>query len=327
VSLADEVVFRRATDGDAGELLTLQRATYVIEAQAYGNVELPPLTETLEEIRAAIADHLVLVGRLGPRAVSAGRVRVADRVGHIGRLAVAPDLQSHGIGRRLLGVLEAAVVGEVDAFELFTGERSERNLALYRSCGYRDARLVPITEDYGLVHLRKEVAGAGMPAPAASWREAVPLSVADLVGSWDLRSWEAIGDDGSVGHPMGERVEGILVYTASGTMITTIGPAQRPRLASADPLRGGDDTERRRTAETFIAYAGSFRVEGEDVLHAVTLSLYPNWVGTLQRRHAALPDERTLVLSTDPFAIGGGRSVQRLTWDRRTVIDRPALPA
>jgi len=36
------------TPGDAGELLTLQRAVFVTEAQLYDNPHLPPLTETLD---------------------------------------------------------------------------------------------------------------------------------------------------------------------------------------------------------------------------------------------------------------------------------------
>jgi ribosomal protein S18 acetylase RimI-like enzyme len=311
VSLADAVVFGRARDIDAGELLTLERAAYVIEAQAYRDVDLPPLTETLAEVRAAIADHLVLVGRLGSRAVATGRVRVADLVGHIGRLAVAPDLQDQGIGRRLLAVLEASVAGQVEAFELFTGERSERNLALYRSAGYRDRHVEPVTDAYGLLHLRKDLEGGAPAAPVEP-----TLAITDLVGTWHLRRWEAVGDHDNVSHPFGERVEGILVYTASGTMITAIGPADRPRLASPDPLRGGSEAERVRTAETFIAYAGSYAIEDGDVVHTVSLSLYPNWVGTRQRRHAAMPDERTLVLSTDPVLIDGRSAVNRLTWER-----------
>jgi hypothetical protein len=42
---------------DAGELLTLQRAAYVVEAQAHDDPRLPPLTETLAEVRAEIERH------------------------------------------------------------------------------------------------------------------------------------------------------------------------------------------------------------------------------------------------------------------------------
>ncbi|MEZ4595713.1 MAG: lipocalin-like domain-containing protein [Chloroflexota bacterium] len=68
-------------------------------------------------------------------------------------------------------------------------------------------------------------------------------------------------------------------------------PAGRRPLASADPLRGGPDDERRHAAETFVAYAGAWALADGDVVHTVTMSLYPNWVGTRQVRHVRMLDE------------------------------------
>lgn len=143
------------------------------------------------------------------------------------------------------------------------------------------------------------------------------LATDDLVGTWRLEGWESVVDDGSVAWPFGERPEGILIYHPDGTMITTIAPAGRRPLASADPLRGGPDDERRHAAETFVAYAGAWALADGDVVHTVTMSLYPNWVGTRQVRHVRILDEgRRLELSTDPFELGGRRAIQRLVWRR-----------
>jgi hypothetical protein len=49
----------RLGTGDAGEILTLQRAAYVPEAQAHGDLWLPPLTQTLQELRGELADPRV----------------------------------------------------------------------------------------------------------------------------------------------------------------------------------------------------------------------------------------------------------------------------
>ena len=58
-------------------------------------------------------------------------------------------------------------------------------------------------------------------------------------------------------------------------------------------------------------------LKGDTMHHHVTASLYPNWVGTRQVRHARLSDGGdTLELWTDPFTLAGRRSVQRLTWSR-----------
>ena len=142
------------------------------------------------------------------------------------------------------------------------------------------------------------------------------LRAADLVGTWQLRTWVAEGDDGSIIEPMGARPEGVLVYTSDGTMITTMGEPGRAPIDGGDMLAG--PPEQRLVALTsFIAYSGSFRVEGADVLHDVTMSLFPNWIGTQQRRHVLLRrDGRELTLSADPFVLRGRRSSQRLTWER-----------
>lgn len=142
-----------------------------------------------------------------------------------------------------------------------------------------------------------------------------PLSMADLAGTWRLLAWESAGDDG-VRFPMGEAPEGVLVYTADGTMITTIGRAERPPIDGGDLLAGPVE-QRLDAMTTFIAYSGTFLVEGGDVVHHVTMSLFPNWVGSTQRRHVELSEDgRRLVLSADPFVLRGRLSTQRLTWER-----------
>jgi hypothetical protein len=139
-----------------------------------------------------------------------------------------------------------------------------------------------------------------------------------LVGSWRLRAWEAIGDDGSITRPFGDDPEGWLAYTPEGLMITTIGRRGRPALSSPDPISGSPE-ERLAAAESFIAYSSRYTFDGRDVIHAVEMSLFPNWVGTRQVRHVELaPDGTTLTLTADPFVLRGRRSTQRLTWDRIT---------
>jgi len=137
----------------------------------------------------------------------------------------------------------------------------------------------------------------------------------DLIGTWRLVRWASEGEDG-IEYPMGEAPEGILVYTPDGTMITTIGRPGRAPIDGGDMLAGPVD-QRLSAMTTFVAYAGTFRVEDGDVVHEVTMSLFPNWIGTTQRRHTALsPDRRTLELSADPFVLRGRMSTQRLAWER-----------
>jgi hypothetical protein len=62
----------------AGELLTLRRAAFVTEAQAYGDPNIPPLTQTLEELIADLnSDDVVTLGAwLGHRLVGSVALRL-----------------------------------------------------------------------------------------------------------------------------------------------------------------------------------------------------------------------------------------------------------
>lgn len=154
---AAAVTIAPATADDAGELLTLQRAAYVTEAQLHDEPRLPPLTQTLDELLAELRrpDVVAVKALLGHRVVGGGRARVDGRTAHIGRLTVAPDLQGRGIGTALLTALEQATAGRVDAWALFTGERSAANLRLYERCGYARVRTEALTPTVTVVHLEK----------------------------------------------------------------------------------------------------------------------------------------------------------------------------
>lgn len=142
---------------DAGELMTVQRAAFLAEGRLNDSFSLPPLTETLDEVRASIADPdtVVLVARLGTRLAGSIRGRIDGGTGHVGRLAVAPDLHGRGIGRRLLTAVEAALAGRVGRFELFTGATSEDNLRLYRALGYAEIGWGPGAAGPGVTFLEK----------------------------------------------------------------------------------------------------------------------------------------------------------------------------
>lgn len=154
----EELTIRAAEPADAGELLTVQRAAYVSEARIYQDFDLPPMIETVDEVRAAIAAETVLVALAGTRIVGAVRGRLDGDTCHVGRLAVAPDQQGNGIGTALLGAIEERFAG-VRRFELFTGGHSEPNLRLYRRHGYVDLPRRP-GDHPELLYLAKQVTGA-----------------------------------------------------------------------------------------------------------------------------------------------------------------------
>jgi GNAT superfamily N-acetyltransferase len=169
-----DVVAVRLGPDDAGELLTLLRAAYVSEARLHDDLDLPPLVQTLDQLRADLADPAVVTLGLRVRAPGWGRLvgtaRVApstddgtEGVADVGRLAVAPDLQGQGLGTRLLELVEAARPPGVTRLRLFTGEHSVANIRLYRRAGYLETHRAPIGR-YDLVHLAKDVGTSGSPA-------------------------------------------------------------------------------------------------------------------------------------------------------------------
>jgi ribosomal protein S18 acetylase RimI-like enzyme len=151
----EPVTVERAAAGDAGEILVLQRAAYQSEALRYDTPRLPPLTQTLDELRRDFDEQIVLKATIGGRIVGSVRARVDGNTGFIGRLIVAPDLQRQGIGSRLMAEIEAALGPRVARFELFTGDRSEGNLTLYRRLGYTACGRRPDVDGVTLVLLEK----------------------------------------------------------------------------------------------------------------------------------------------------------------------------
>jgi ribosomal protein S18 acetylase RimI-like enzyme len=154
--MIDEIVIEPATDADAGELLVVQRSAYVSEAQRYGDPYIPPLVESLDEVRAAIAAGGVLVARLGVRLVGSVRWRLDDGVCHVGRLCVAVDQQGRQIGSRLLGAVETSA-GDVTSYALFTGADSPANIRLYERHGYRSTHVERLNDKVSFVHMTKPV--------------------------------------------------------------------------------------------------------------------------------------------------------------------------
>jgi len=142
----------------AGEALTVQRAAYVSEAQHYDAPHIPPLTETLDELRGDLMSGVLALGAwVGSRLAGSVRGRVDGARMEIARFSVAPDLQGQGIGRALLVAVEAAAPDGIRVFWLITGAESEVNLRLYRKAGYEVVSTSTDAVGVAMVVLEKEI--------------------------------------------------------------------------------------------------------------------------------------------------------------------------
>ena len=148
------MIVQPAEPVDAAEILELQKLAYHSEAAIYNEYGIPPLTQTLDQMRADLARQTCLKVTIDGRIVGSVRAHLIDGTCFVGRLIVHPSLQNRGIGTRLMNEIEHAF-SHAARFELFTGHLSERNLHLYRKLGYRPCRQERISDALTLVYLEK----------------------------------------------------------------------------------------------------------------------------------------------------------------------------
>jgi ribosomal protein S18 acetylase RimI-like enzyme len=160
----DPIEITAATLADAAEILALQKLCYRSEAELTGDFEIPPLLQTQGSIEQDFARQCVLKAVFGDVIIGSVRAHQQDATCYIGRLIVRPDIQNRGLGKRLMARIEAEFPG-ASRFELFTGEKSERNRYLYGRLGYRVVRTEPINARTTLVFMEKIATETGRRHP------------------------------------------------------------------------------------------------------------------------------------------------------------------
>src|SRR5512136_1700415 len=140
---------------DAPQILALQKLAYLSEAEINQDYTIPPLTQTLEQIEREFQTQTVLKVVRDGRIIGSVRAYLQEGTCYIGRLIVHPDFQNRGIGAKLLRAIEGHFA-QAKRYELFTGEKSERNLYFYQKWGYRIFRKEALTDKVTLVFLEKK---------------------------------------------------------------------------------------------------------------------------------------------------------------------------
>lgn len=143
-----------------------------------------------------------------------------------------------------------------------------------------------------------------------------------LQGTWQLVRWEiAYGDGRAPSLPYGAAAGGLIVYSDDGWMNACIARADRARLSS-DSVRTAPEAERLSAFESYFQYAGRYEIRERDggqqqVVHTVTQSLNPNFVGTQQVRDMHFDGKGGLTLSASDTVPGTAVARHhRLVWAR-----------
>src|SRR3979490_1512460 len=117
-----------------------------------------------------------------------------------------------------------------------------------------------------------------------------------VVGRWEILSWEQAFDDGRRELPMGEALQGFILYTENGDMACQIAALDRPAFTTGGQWNASNE-EKARAYNTLLAYGGLYEVNGDGITHQVEISLFPNWQGGAQKRRVQVNADGTLTLS------------------------------
>jgi ribosomal protein S18 acetylase RimI-like enzyme len=150
-----EGIIEKALAEDMREILDLQRKAFAPVAVLVNDMNIPPMTQTYEDMAGEYDQRYFLKYTLDGKIVgSVCGYMDAHGACQIERLIVDPDYQKRGIGQMLMREIERRFAG-CDRYELFTGEKTQNTVRLYTRLGYEKTH----TEDMdgvSLVYMRKD---------------------------------------------------------------------------------------------------------------------------------------------------------------------------
>jgi GNAT superfamily N-acetyltransferase len=144
----------KAEKSDLKAILDLQILAYQSEAKLLNNYSIPPLLETLDEVEEEFNSGILLkaIDEDG-RIIGSVRGNVKESTLLIGKLFVHPEHQGKGIGSALLCEIEK--ICPQPRYELFTSDKSIKNIQLYERLGYIKFMEKQISPDLKFVYLEK----------------------------------------------------------------------------------------------------------------------------------------------------------------------------
>jgi ribosomal protein S18 acetylase RimI-like enzyme len=153
-ALSDGTAFRRATAAEASAVRDFTRRAYARWVPVLGREPKPMTADYDAALRHHRIDLLTVDG------VWAGLIQTVPAEGHllVENVAVDPDLQGRGLGRRLMAHAEALAAGQgLGEIRLYTNALMGANIRLYAALGYGVDRTEQKPDGRTVVHMSKRL--------------------------------------------------------------------------------------------------------------------------------------------------------------------------
>ncbi len=147
------MIIEKANAADAKEILSLQKLAFRSVAEIYNDFNIPPLVQTLEDIEYDFRCQIFLKATIDGRIIGSVRAFAKEETCFVGKLIVHPDVQNQGIGTKLMNEIES-LFKTSRRFELFTGDKSEKNIHTYQKLGYKIFKTEKI-DGINLIYMEK----------------------------------------------------------------------------------------------------------------------------------------------------------------------------
>jgi len=131
----------------------MQKVSFYEIAERHNDFDIPPMTQTLEQLRSEYPLYDSYIAVDGGTCVGTIRAEMRGETCEIGRVVVHKDYQNRGIGKKLMAFIENQY-NEVESFELFTGSKDPKNLYFYESLGYKEFKRRAY-KGYELIYFKK----------------------------------------------------------------------------------------------------------------------------------------------------------------------------
>ena len=154
--MQQEIAIRKAAPADAATIARITDAAYTKYVPLMGRKP-QPMTADYQQI---LAEHPIWIAWVDERPAGVLVLMHEPDAMLIYSVAIAPEYQKRGLGRRLLAWAESeAHQAGYSSIRLFTNALMEANIALYTRLGYTETRREPF-HNLTIVHMSKRLANS-----------------------------------------------------------------------------------------------------------------------------------------------------------------------